>query len=58
MKARLRRELMIKKLEVRVAALVAMATTAFAPAPARKLWVDEEDKIIVEVLPKVLSISL
>ncbi len=49
--ARLRRELMVKKSEARVAASV-------AAAPARRPMADEEDYITDEVPPKVMSITL
>ncbi len=57
--ARLRRELMVKESEARVAALVAAASAATTPAvPAQRPMVDEEDDITVEVPTEILSITL
>ena len=57
--ARLRRELMVKESEARVAASVAAASAATtAAAPARRPMADEEDDITGEVPTEVMSITL
>ncbi len=57
--ARLRRELIVKKSEARVAASVAAASAATtAAAPARRPMADEEDDITGEVPTEVMSITL
>ena len=57
--ARLRRELMVKESEARVAASVAAASAATtAAAPARRPMGDEEDDITGEVPIEVMSITL
>ncbi len=57
--ARLRRELMVKEFEARVAASVAASSAATtAAAPARKPMADEEDNITGEVPTEVMSITL
>ncbi len=59
MEARLRRELMVKESEARVAASVAAASAATtAAAPARRPMTDEENDIIGEVSTEVMSITL
>ncbi len=57
--ARLRRELMVKESEARVASSVPAASAAItAAAPARRPMADEEDDITGEVLTEVMSITL
>lgn len=54
--AKFQRELMVKKLETRIAAVVATATATMV-APQRRLLVEEND-ITGEVPPKVINIIL
>lgn len=56
--ARLRRELVVKESEARVAAAVASAAATTAAAPARRVTTEEEDDITGEVPPEVMSITL
>ncbi len=57
--ARLRRELMVKESEVRVAASVAAASAATsAVAATRRPMADEENDITNEVPTEVMSITL
>ncbi len=56
--ARLKRELMVKESEARVAASMAAASAATtAAAPARRPMADEEHNITGEVLNEVISIT-
>ncbi len=57
--AKLKRELMVKESEARVAASVAATSTATtAAAPTRRPIADEEDHITGDVLTEVMSITL
>lgn len=54
-KAKLKQELMVKKLEARVAAIVAIVV-ALVAAPQRRLLTEKDNKTY-EVSPKVMSIT-